>query len=54
MGTLRPPIEDQAWPRQDADTCAYALYARKPQLALTVCAHQKQEGHPVHQTPAKG
>ena len=44
MGTLRPPIEDQAWPRKDPDACAYALYARKPQLALTACVQQ-----PVHE-----
>ena len=44
MGTLRPPIEDQAWPRQDADVCAYALHARKPQLALTACTRR-----PVHE-----
>ena len=40
MGTLRPPIDDQHWPRQDSDTCAYALYSRKTQLALTACARQ--------------
>ena len=44
MGTLRPPIDDQAWPRQDADICAYALHARKPQLALTACTRR-----PVHE-----
>ena len=36
--TTRPPLRDEYWPHQDADVCAYALYAAKPKLAVSACS----------------
>ena len=38
---VRAPLEDQIWPQQDADICVYALYARKPLMAVSACVRQE-------------
>ena len=35
--TTCPPIDDQLWADSDSDLCAYAIYAGKPQLAVSTC-----------------
>ena len=38
---VQAPMKDQVWPQQDADICTYALYARKPLMAVSACVRQE-------------